>query len=103
VYSVDHGALMLVPIARVNRVPVQNHHVMHVVLNSGVVLEISPGHPLTDGRRLGDLRAGDVIDHATVISAELVAYVHEFTYDILPASDTGFYVAGGVLLASTLR
>lgn len=43
------------------------------------------------------------LDHSTVISAELTAYTHDFTYDILPASDTGFYVAGGVLIASTLR
>lgn len=29
-------------------------------------------------------------------------YRHAFTYDILPASDTGAYFAGGALVGSTL-
>ncbi len=102
VYSVHSGAVVLVPIARVQRVPVVGHRVMHVVLSTGAVLDISPRHPLTDGRMIGDLRAGDAIDHATVLSADLTAYPHEHTYDILPASDTGHYVAGGVWIASTM-
>lgn len=102
VYSVDRGSLTLVPIARVQRVPVVKHAVMRVVLSSGVILEISARHPLVDGRHFGDLRVGDLLDHATVIHSELVPYAHDFTYDILPASDTGHYVAGGVLIASTM-
>jgi len=38
-----------------------------------------------------------------VMSAELVPYAHAFTFDILPASETGTYVAGGVLIGSTLQ
>jgi hypothetical protein len=32
----------------------------------------------------------------------VVPYPHRFTYDILPASDSGTYFAGGVLIGSTL-
>ena len=38
-----------------------------------------------------------------VLSAEMVPYTHDRTYDILPASDSGTYVAGGALIGSTLR
>jgi hypothetical protein len=31
-----------------------------------------------------------------------VPYEHPFTYDILPASSTGTYIAGGKLIGSTL-
>ena len=43
------------------------------------------------------------LDGIRVVSAELVPYTHSHTYDILPASDTGAYYAGGVLIGSTLR
>lgn len=33
----------------------------------------------------------------------MIPYGHEHTYDILPDSDTGTYVAGGVLIGSTLE
>jgi hypothetical protein len=37
-----------------------------------------------------------------VQSIAFVPYEHERTYDILPASETGSYVAGGALIGSTL-
>lgn len=37
-----------------------------------------------------------------IVSANLVPYTHEATYDILPESDTGAYFAGGALIGSTL-
>lgn len=102
VYSADEGALRVVPIAEVHQSPVSDHRVMRVELETGRVLEISPGHPTADGRWFGDLRAGDRLDGVLVLSAELVPYMHGFTYDILPASETGTYVAGGTLIGSTL-
>lgn len=95
--------MVAVPIARVNRAPVQNHHVVRVSLASGVVLEISPRHPTADGRTFADLHAGDALDGVRVTAAELVPYGHPFTYDILPASRTGTYYAGGALIGSTLQ
>jgi hypothetical protein len=102
VYSADEGMLHAVPLSAVFHTPVTDHRVVHVVLETGRVLEISPGHPTADGRSFGDLRAGDRLDGTLVVSAELVPYLHGFTYDILPASDTATYVAGGALIGSTL-
>jgi len=103
VYSVHRGELTAVPVTLVRSKPQRNHHVMRVVLESGTTLEISATHPTADGRVLGDLAPGDQLDGVRVVSAELVPYVHSHTYDILPASDTGTYYAGGALIGSTLR
>jgi len=74
-----------------------------VVLDSGAVLEISPGHPTADGRTFGDLAASSRLDDQhRVVSAAIVPYDHDATYDILPASDTGTYYAAGTLIGSTL-
>ena len=102
VYSVDHDALVAVPILRTHRAPVRDHQVVRVTLASGAVLEISARHPTADGRTFGDLRRGDTLDRIEVLSAELVPYAHPFTYDILPASETLTYVAGGALIGTTM-
>jgi hypothetical protein len=102
VYSVDHGAMTIVPIVRVGRTLVRGHSVMQVSLASGPVLKISPGHPTADGRRFGELRAGDSLDGVEIASARMIPYAPEATYDILPNSDSGAYFAGGVLVGSTL-
>jgi len=102
VYSIDHGQVRIVPIAEVGRQAQHNHHVMRLVLATGTILEISPRHPTADGRTMGVLTANDLLDRVRIVSAELVPYHHSHTYDILPASDTGTYYAGGVLIGSTL-
>jgi hypothetical protein len=102
VYSVDHDIIAIVPIARATRTPVRGHSVMRIELATGSVLEISPGHPTADGRSFGALRAGDTLDGVEIVSARAVPYTHDATYDILPASDSGAYFAGGVLVGSTL-
>jgi hypothetical protein len=94
--------MSIVPIAEVGRQAQRNHHVMRLLLATGTVLEISPGHPTADGRRIGQLAADDRLDEVRIVSATLVPYRHSHTYDILPASDTGTYYAGGVLIGSTL-
>ncbi|MFO0684159.1 MAG: hypothetical protein U0234_19055 [Sandaracinus sp.] len=103
VYSAEGGALVAVPLAAVHRTWVGgDHRVVRVVLDTGRVLEISPGHPTADGRFFSDLRPGDLLDGARVVEAELVPYAHDYTYDVLPASQTATYVAGGVLIGSTM-
>jgi hypothetical protein len=102
VYSVDHGVMTVAPLIRVNRTPVSGHHVIRAVLASGAVLEISPGHPTTDGRTFGSLHGGDLLDGVAIRSASLVPYGYDATYDILPDTDSGAYFAGGVLVGSTL-
>jgi hypothetical protein len=103
VYSVDHDAIVAVPVVRMGRTPVTSHHVVRIELSDGSVLEMSPGHRIGNGLPFGDLRAGMAIDaQRAVVSAELVPYTHQATYDILPASSSGTYYAAGVLIASTL-
>ncbi len=102
-YSVDHDAIRAVVVARVRRQPVVAHHVVRVKTSDGRTLEISAPHPTADGRTFGDLRAGATLDGQPLESVEIVPYAHEFTYDILPASDTGTYYAAGMQIGSTLR
>lgn len=54
-----------------------------------------------DGRRFRDLRAGDRVDGDTLVGVDVIAYRHDATYDILPASDSGAYFANGVLVGSS--
>jgi hypothetical protein len=102
VYSIHQGHVSIVPIAETGRQAQHDHHVVRLQLATGVVLHISPTHPTADGRTIGDLAAEDRLDGVRIVSAELVPYRHSHTYDILPASDTGTYYAGGVLIGSTL-
>jgi hypothetical protein len=102
VLSVDHGRVASVPILEIHRTPTKNHQIVRVVLSSGAVLEISAPHPTADGRTFGDLRANDLLGGVRIEQVSLVPYTHPFTYDILPASDSGTYFAGGVLIGSTL-
>jgi hypothetical protein len=102
VYSVDHGAIVAVPIRAAQRVRAENHVVTRVELEGGRVLEISPRHPTADGRSFADLAAGGSLDGARIVDARPVTYRFDFTYDILPDSDTGTYFAAGALIGSTM-
>jgi hypothetical protein len=104
VWTLDKtGARVAQPLVRVSRTIVpSNHQVIHLVLDDGRALWVSPGHPTADGRRVGQLQVGDLLDGARVLSAGRVPYAGFATYDLLPAGDTGFYWAAGILLASTL-
>ena len=102
VLSIHQGRLAAVPIRETHRTFVTNHRVIEVVLSNGAALRISAAHPTADGRSFGQLRAGDWLGGEQVTSVNVVAYPHEATYDILPDSDTGTYVAGGALIGTTL-
>jgi hypothetical protein len=98
------GRRVIGQVAAVGSTPVPaTHQVVHLVLSDGRSLDVSPGHRLPDGRRLGDLRPGDTVDGATVVSADLEAYGGGATFDLLPTGPTGTYWANGIRLASTLR
>jgi hypothetical protein len=103
VYSVDHEAIRPVLVTRIGRHRAQNHHVVRVVTADGRTLEISAPHPTADGRSFGDLRPGGLLDGHAIESVEMIPYAHEYTYDILPASDTGTYFAAGMQIGSTLK
>jgi hypothetical protein len=103
VYSIQRGQIAIVAIAETgHQAAPRDHHVVRLVLATGTVLEISPRHPTADGRRMGDHAANEQLDGMLVVSATLVPYRHSHTYDILPASDTATYYAGGMLIGSTM-
>lgn len=102
VYTVDHGQRVAMPIARVNRRPVSHHALVRVTLASGDVVEMSGGHPTADGRRFDALSLGQRLGAAEIVSLQTIPYDEPFTYDILPASDTGTYFVGDAQVGSTL-
>jgi Hint domain-containing protein len=75
---------------------------VHVVLDDGRELWASPGHPTADGRRLGDLRVGDMLDGGRLALVETAPYNGLATFDLLPSGGTGLYWADGILMGSTL-
>ena len=79
------------------------HRVVRLVLADGREVTASPGHPLADGRSLGELRAGDTVDGSIVLAAELVAYSGARTYDLAASGPSGIYFVDGIPLGSTLR
>jgi hypothetical protein len=98
-----HGNTVVVPIARVSRTAVPDtHRIVHVVLADGRSVDVSAGHPDMFGRGVERLAAGDRYDGSTIVTAELVPYGGDATYDLLPATSTGVYWANGVPLGSTL-
>jgi hypothetical protein len=80
-----------------------DHRVVRLVLADGRTATASPGHPLADGRHLGDLRAGDAVDGSVVVSADLMANDGARTYDLAVSGPTGVYLVDGIAMGSTLR
>ncbi len=102
VYSLHQGRLQAVPLIRISRTPVEHHAIVEVTLRSGAVLRISGLHPTADGRRFADLFPGTMLGDQQVVSVATMPYGHRHTYDILPDSDTGTYLAAGALIGTTL-
>jgi hypothetical protein len=105
VWTMDAGgARIAAPLVAIGSTPVPATHAMvRLALSDRRHVIVSPGHPTADGRRVGELSAGDTYDGATVTSTERSRYDGGATFDLLPAGVTGVYWADGVLLGSTLR
>lgn len=104
IWTIDRlGNRIVRPLVKASHISVSNHHVIHLVLADGRTLDVSAPHPTADGRTVGDLTAGDAYDGSVVKSAALKPYEGSATYDILPAGDTGYYWANGILMGSTLK
>lgn len=80
-----------------------DHMMVRLVLDDDRTVFVSPKHPAVNRRNVGDLSVGDLYDGGWVVSTQQVQYEDEYTYDILPSGETGFYFANGILLDSTLR
>ena len=92
------------PIIAVTRLAVPLGHAMiHLRLNDGRELQVSPGHPTARGGNVAELKSGAEYDHGVIAAVNLEKYEGMETFDLLPAGATGFYWANGILLASTLR
>jgi len=97
------GSRVALPLVDIGSTPVPaTHRIVQLRLSDGRAVDVSPGHPTVDGRKVGDLAAGDRYDGAVVVSAELIPYAGGATFDVLPAGATGTYWANGVLLGSTI-
>lgn len=79
------------------------HHVIRLELADGRSVTASPGHPLIDGRSLGSLQIGNVVDGSRVVSLDSQPYSAGETFDLVASGATGAYLAGGIPLGSTLR
>lgn len=98
------GKPILQPIIKIASSRVSKGHLMrHIFRADGKEIIASLGHPTADGRIVGDLKPGDFLDGAPVVSTETVSYSEQFTYDVLAAGETGTYWANGILLKSTLH
>lgn len=104
VWTLDAGGVRVpAPVLMVGDTPAPiGHRVVHLALADGRSMDVSPGHPLPDGRHAGDLRPGDALDGSVVVSAALRPYSGAATWDLLPAGVTHVYWADGVPLASSL-
>lgn len=104
VWAIDaYGRRVVGTVLAVGSTPVPStHRVIHLRLADGRSVHGSPGHPLPDGRRLGELAPGDLVDGVRVVMADLVPYQGGATFDLLTTGRAGAYWANGVLLASTL-
>jgi hypothetical protein len=78
------------------------HHVIRVALADGRSVTASPGHPLADGRTLGELSVGDIVDGSVIVDLEAIQYEGNETFDLVVSGETGLYLAGGIALASTI-
>jgi hypothetical protein len=100
----SNGIMIKSKVVKINNVFVgDTQKIIDLQLDDGRELFVSPNHPTYDGRIIADLKVGEKYDGSTVKSTKLVQYKYEFTYDILPDSQTGNYFANGILVGSTLR
>jgi len=102
VWTIDAGRRVAAPVSVVSHIRAPfGHRVITVVLADGRAVVASAGHPTGDGRRVGELNPGDLLDGSRIVTTESMPYAGD-TWDLLPLSSTGEYWANGVLLGSTL-
>lgn len=100
----EHGEKILATVIKIARTSVpKTHRVIHLVLADKREVWVSPNHPTITGQAVGALRIGDKYDESLITQINLVPYWDDATYDILPNSFTGDYLANGIWLGSTLN
>jgi hypothetical protein len=100
----DSGNRIAAPVSRTIVTPVPSSwQMIRVKLNDGRTVTVSPGHPTSEGRVLGDYQVGDRLDGGLLVEVVYVEYECGATCDLLPSSSTGLYWANEILLKSTLK
>ena len=79
------------------------HRVIRMTLADGRAVTASPGHPLADGRTLGSLAIGDVVDGSAITNLASVPYTGGETFDLVTSGPTGSYFADRIAMGTTLR
>lgn len=79
-----------------------NHRVIRLTLVDGRTVTASPGHPLADGRTLGALALGDLVEGRRIVGLVSVPYSGGQTFDLVASGATGLYLSDGIALGSTL-
>ena len=102
VYSVEAGRLVIVPLLRTQRVPVSHHQMVRLTFEDGRSIAASPLHPTADGRVFERLVPGDRVGGVRLTRVDVVPYAGAATYDVLAASTSGAFYAGGFLIGSTI-
>ncbi len=103
VWTINNSKKTLVKIIRVSKTSIpEDSKLLHVTLEDGRSLDVSPGHPTVDST-IGQLKSGQEYDKSVVASVLPSNYDYDYTYDILPAGDTGYYWANNILIGSTLK
>jgi hypothetical protein len=105
VWTLDATGLRIPTVVKqtVRRPVLPNASIIHLALSDGREVMVSGPHPLTDGRSIGDLAVGDLLDGARVVKAENIPYDQPAKYDVLPAGETGSYWANGIPMNSTIE
>ena len=87
-----------------NKVQISAQHSMIVLeLADGRKLQVTAEHPSsTEKKSLDQYAVGEELNGSKIITKTIVTYTEEYTYDILPDSETGTYWANGILIGSTL-
>lgn len=79
-----------------------NHLLINILLEDGRRIKCTPEHPNADYSLLSSLKTGNLLDGSKVIEIHFEHYTQPYTFDILPAGETGVYWASGIRLGSTL-
>lgn len=104
VWTVDRFGhkVQAVIVQEAKRLVSKDHKMVHIVLEDGRKLIVSPGYPTIDNKELGSLKKGQILDNSKIVSLQTMSYKEKYTYDILPSGKTGGYWANNILIESTL-
>jgi hypothetical protein len=105
VWSVDAaGQRVAARVLKTSRTAVPaDFQVAAITLEDGRHLVVSPNHPSSEYKSLGEYRVGQVLDGSIIRESQLQPYSAQFTYDLLPDTRGGLYWADGILVGSTLK